>query len=185
MFQILSSAAHRTGSNPFQHSSPSTDLRTVIKWPKLFLFFRLNCLSSPQTWFLGHGFPNSSLLGSTLGAIKFVNDSGLKKKTETSTLNVTWPIGWSRTVVYLEQDVVLLLIPAFTVLILITQIVTCCTQVTAHILKEKAIKVRSPPNHYFRQQIYFLIYVQDFTAVLFKLNLPSWWNSDDTDIFAE
>lgn len=77
--------------------------------------------------------------------------------------------------VYLGQGVVLLLIPAFTVLILITQIVTCCTQVTAHIFKEKAIKVRFPPNlYYFRQQIYFLIYVQDFTTVLFKLNLPSW-----------
>lgn len=77
--------------------------------------------------------------------------------------------------VYLGQDVVLLLIPAFTVLILITQIVTCCTQVIAHIFKEKAIKVRSPPNlYYFRQQMYFLIYMQDFTVALFKLNLPSW-----------
>lgn len=77
--------------------------------------------------------------------------------------------------VYLGQDVVLLLIPAFTVLILITQIVTCCTQVTAYIFKEKAVKVRYPPNlYYFRQQIYFLIYTQDFTIALFKFNLPSW-----------
>lgn len=48
--------------------------------------------------------------------------------------------------VYLGQDVVLLLIPAFTILILITQIVTCCTQVTAYIFKEKASKVIYPLN---------------------------------------
>lgn len=50
--------------------------------------------------------------------------------------------------IYLGQDPVLLLIPAFTVLILITQIVTCCTQINAHIFRGKVIKIISPPNLY-------------------------------------
>ena len=51
--------------------------------------------------------------------------------------------------------------------------------------EEKLSKSDLPQTSTWATDFFFLIYMQGFTSAPVKLNLVSWWNSDDSGIFVE